>query len=153
MFQRHVADDQDRRKRRRRAWLGRALALLLVFGLASLCGGSGPVPHLDLDMVSATNPTPPSNVTATGGNTVLDLSWSASTELTTSGYRVYLDDVAVLDTTARSVTVTGLQNGRTYVVTVATLSDVLGTTYEGTTRSTPVNGRRTTASRRPLPRG
>ncbi|MCV2489371.1 fibronectin type III domain-containing protein, partial [Geodermatophilus sp. YIM 151500] len=138
-------DRDDERRRRRAAWFWRVLALLLVFCLATLCGGSAPMRTPSLDPVSTQQPVPPADVRVTAeGDRYLDVAWSAAPETALTGYNVYLDadtepaaSVAAPTTTAR---LTGLTNGRTYAVTVTTRTQgFLFTPYEGV-RSAPASG-------------
>ncbi|WP_147252111.1 fibronectin type III domain-containing protein [Blastococcus sp. TF02-9] len=87
-----------------------------------------------------TDPAPPTNVVAARADRALALSWTAPGEISVSGYDVFLDGVLAASPTTTSVTVTGLTNGRSYVVTVRTHTTFLGATYTGTTASTPATG-------------
>jgi chitodextrinase len=131
-------------RRRRGGWWLRLVVLGLLFGAVGLMGGSAPVrlPSPALQPVSVTDPLPPATVTVTGADRSLDVSWSPSTESFVTGYRIYLDDATTpaATSTTTSVVVPDLVNGRTYSVTVSTVTTFVGTEYEGTTRSTPEFG-------------
>ena len=120
---------------RRPRWLLHVVALL-VLGVLVTVGG---LPSPGLRLASTTDPVPPTNVTATAADRALAISWTASTESFISGYKVYLDGVLAASPTGTSATVTGLVNGRGYVVTVRTVTTLVGTS-EGTTASEPVTG-------------
>jgi fibronectin type 3 domain-containing protein len=112
-----------------------ALALVVVLG-----GGGGDGDGARLQPASYTNPTPPTNVTAAPADRSLVVSWTASTEPGVVGYRVWVDGVPGQTTTTTSATVTGLVNGRSYVITVRAGTLVAGNATEGTTPSAAVTG-------------
>ena len=125
------------RRRGARALLRVLVALCVVAGLG-LSAGTAPGPASpDLRTASVADPVPPTGVTATPGDRQLALSWTASPEAFVSGYNVYFDGVLKTNATGTSTTVTGLVNGRTYVVTIRTVTNFFGTS-EGTTASTPL---------------
>jgi chitodextrinase len=124
---------------RRRAWILRALAVLVVAAAVPLAGTSPTVPAPQLQLVSLTDPVPPTNVVAVSADRALTISWTASTEGSITGYRVYLDGALKASPTGPSASVTGLVNGQSYVVTVTTVTSFIGT-WEGATGSSPVNG-------------
>jgi chitodextrinase len=140
-----VEQDQEQRRVRRRAEERRRRALAWLCGLLLLAGavllattGVGPsTPPLEL--VSFSDPTPPTNVVPASADRALAISWSASGEPFGTGYKVYLDGVLKATVTGTSTTVTGLVNGRGYAVTVTTTTSFLGTSHEGA-GSTPVTG-------------
>ncbi|MFQ1000414.1 fibronectin type III domain-containing protein [Modestobacter sp. SSW1-42] len=115
------------------------MAAVLTAGTL-LSGSGGPPSAPGLQATSYTNPTPPSNVTTTPADRSLLVSWTASTEPGVVGYRVWVDGVPGPTTTTTSATVTGLVNGRSYVITVRAGTLVAGTATEGTTASAPVTG-------------
>ncbi|UOY03809.1 fibronectin type III domain-containing protein [Blastococcus sp. PRF04-17] len=124
---------------RRRSWLPRALALLVVAGTVAV-SGHAPLATPALRTASATDPAPPTDVVAASADRALHVSWTAPAGETVTGYRVRLDGVLVASPTGTSVTLAGLVNGRSYVVTVITRSSFLGLPTEGTTASVPVTG-------------
>ncbi|GAB4081700.1 hypothetical protein GCM10028783_26490 [Modestobacter muralis] len=126
------------RSTQRRSWAVGAAAVLTV--AAGVSGSGGPVGAPQLQAVSYTNPTPPSNVSTVPADRSLLVSWTASTEPGVVGYRVWVDGVPGPTTTTTSATVTGLVNGRSYVITVRAGTLVAGTATEGTTGSPPVTG-------------
>ncbi len=90
-------------------------------------GESAPTAAVSATPVGA--PGTVSGLTATGGDTTIEVTW---TPLTTTaagpvtGYHVYLDGVfavTVPDATSASTTLAGLTNGTTYTVTVAAYGD------------------------------
>ena len=122
-----------------------ALLLLLVLVLGAL--GGGPVPSPALQTASTTNPVPPGNVKATGGNGSLTITWDPVTETGLTGYRVYFNGTqrATVTGTATTATVTGLTNGQLYEnITVRTTTSQILIPYEGVdsapTSGTPHNG-------------
>jgi large repetitive protein len=131
---------RTRAEERRRRRVG-FLAALLLLGCAVLAATTAVGPSsTPLEMVSFSNPNPPTNVVATSADRALNISWSASNEPFAIGYRVYLDGVLSASPAGTSTTVSGLVNGQGYVVTVVTVTSFLGTTYVGTITSTPVTG-------------
>ncbi len=121
---------------RRRAWILRALAVLVVAAAVPLAGTSPTVPAPQLQLVSLTDPVPPTNVVAVSADRALTISWTASTEGSITGYRVYLDGALEASPTGPSASVSGLVNGQSYVVTVTTVTSFIGT-WEGATGSSP----------------
>ncbi|WP_448613984.1 fibronectin type III domain-containing protein [Modestobacter sp. URMC 112] len=125
--------------RRRRGWGARTLlSLLLLAGV--LVGAVPPADSPALRPASTTDPVPPTNVAATGADRALAVSWTASAEAFITGYRVFVDGTLAASPTGTSAMLGGLVNGHTYNVTVRTVTSFLGTTYVGTTASTPVLG-------------
>jgi hypothetical protein len=66
---------------RRRTWVVRALALLVVPAAVALAGTGPSLPAPDLQLVSTTDPQPPTGVTAVSTDRGLDISWTAPAEL------------------------------------------------------------------------
>ncbi|RBY95954.1 hypothetical protein DQ237_12550 [Blastococcus sp. TF02-8] len=125
---------------RARRWTLRGLAALLVAATLLLPGTDPGLPEPQLRTVSAFNPVPPTNVTVTGVDRALNVSWTAAAEATVTGYVVYLDGTEVARPTTTSATLPGLVNGRAYSVTVTTRSSVWGFATEGQTASAAVPG-------------
>ena len=117
----------------------RTLAVLLLLAVLTGVGSPSRLPTPQLRLASATDPAPPTNVTATGVDRALNVSWTASAEAFITRYDVFLDGAAVAATssTTTTATVSGLVNGRQYLVTVKTVTNVLGVEYVGTTASSP----------------
>ena len=112
----------------------RLLAALLALATVALAGGER-LTSPALQPVSLSDPAPPTDVTITPGDQQLAISWTApANETLISGYKVYLDGVERAAPTGTSVTITALTNGRTYSVTVRT---VTLNTNTGTTSSAP----------------
>ena len=135
-------DQQHARTLRPGRRRGRALRAAVVAGalaLAALGSGSSSV-STPLVPVSLTDPAPPADVVATAGDRALAVSWSPSPEPGVLGYRVWVDGAPGPITQTTSATLPGLVNGRSYVITVRSGTQVAGTTYEGTTASSPVSG-------------
>ncbi|SDP65668.1 fibronectin type 3 domain-containing protein [Klenkia soli] len=120
---------------------------MLVAGLAGLLAlttvGSPTVPaNPDLQLASATDGLPPTNVVITPGNGQFSqVSWTASTEPTVTGYRVYVGSTLnqTVNGTTTTAPITGLVNGTDYTVRVVTRSqggflDLV--TYYGTVAAT-----------------
>ncbi|TML04816.1 MAG: hypothetical protein E6G41_11225, partial [Actinobacteria bacterium] len=87
-----------------------------------------------------TPPSTPTNVKATGGDTQVALSWSASSDdVGATGYRVYRDGSLVGSPSGTSFTDTGLTDGMTYGYRVAA-TDAAGnvSAQSGTVSATPV---------------
>ena len=116
-------------------WAVRALALLVLCATIATAGPAVPTPSLQ--PASTSNPVPPTNVTAVPADRALGVSWTASTEGFITGYRVYVDGSLAASPAGTSTTLTGLVNGRSYAITVTTVTNFI-VTYEGTTASTPV---------------
>jgi chitodextrinase len=138
-------DQHDARRQPSRRRGGRALrlaAVVVALALVALGGGSSSVhlPSPRIQPVSVTDPVPPTDVVVTSADRALAVSWTASTESFVSGYRVYLDGVLAASPATTSASITSLVNGRSYVVTVRTVTTVLNSSYEGTTASSPVIG-------------
>ncbi|WP_146146051.1 fibronectin type III domain-containing protein [Geodermatophilus tzadiensis] len=111
----------------------------MLVGLA--LSGSGSVRQPDLATASFADPVPPTNVSAVGSDRALTVSWTApASESFVSGYDVFLDNDIKASPAGTSAVITGLVNGHTYTVTVRTRTALLGSTGEGSTRSTPVTG-------------
>lgn len=125
---------------RRRAGRGlRAVAVVVAVTVVALGGGESSVPT-PLVPVSLTDPAPPTDVVVTPADRALAVSWSPSREPGVLGYRVWVDGAPGPITQTTSATLSGLVNGRSYVVTVRSGTQQAGTTYEGTTASSPVTG-------------
>ena len=130
---------------RSRGRLPRLLAVVLAVLAVALCGQ--PVPSPQLETVSTQDPAPPASVVVTGADRALVVSWSASAETATSGYRVFVDAETTprvtTNATTRTATITGLTNGREYTVTVRTVTTetvfLIPNTYVGQP-SAPVRG-------------
>ena len=90
----------------------------------------------DSDATATVNATPqanpPTNLTATPGNTIVNLSWTAAagreldllsttTDRAISGYRVYRNSTAITTVTGTTYQDTGLSNGTSYSFYVTTL--------------------------------
>ena len=135
----HEQDAGSGPSRRRPRWMVRAVALLVLATTAA--GGVAPAqpPFRELLLASATNPAPPTGVTVTGGDRTLTVSWTAPGEAFITRYDVFLDGgpVAVTSSTTTAATISGLVNGREYLVTVKTVTNVLGVEYVGSTASSP----------------
>ncbi|TFV89968.1 fibronectin type III domain-containing protein [Blastococcus sp. CT_GayMR16] len=132
--------DPWRRRSRARTVVSGALALLVLVLAAGTTCGPAALPAPPLRLASTTSPAPPTNVNPAPIDRALNISWTAPAETFISGYRVFLDGTLVASPTGTSATVTGLVNGRGYVVTVTTVTFFLGTTYVGTTPSSAVTG-------------
>jgi chitodextrinase len=116
----------------------RALAVGLVLGTVALAGPTAP-PSPGLRTASSTNPVPPTNVTVTPTDRALTVSWTAAADTFVTGYRVYLDNTLKASPTGTSATIGSLVNGRSYSVTVTTVS-TLGIAHEGTTSTAALPG-------------
>lgn len=64
---------------------------------------------------------PPSNLTATAGNRLVELSWTAATPAGVSGYRIYRDEAFLNDEPGTSYTDNSVSNGVLYSYHVTTL--------------------------------
>ncbi len=115
------------------------LAVLLVLAVLAGVGSPSRLPSPQLRLASATDPAPPTNVTATGADGALVVTWTAPGEAFITRYDVFLDGatVAATSSTTTSATVSGLVNGRQYLVTVKTVTNVVGVEYVGSTASSP----------------
>ncbi|WP_139173540.1 fibronectin type III domain-containing protein [Geodermatophilus telluris] len=126
------------------------MALAAVVLLCGVLPAGGPAPRAGdsaLQPASFADPAPPTNVVTASADRALRISWTASTEANVSSYDVSVHDtVTNSDTvtnvagTATSTTVSGLLNGRSYVVTLRTRTALLFSTGVGSTTSTPVTG-------------
>ena len=121
------------------ARLLRALAVLLVLAVLAGAGSTSRLPSPALRLVSATDPAPPTNVTATAADRALVVTWTAPGEAFITRYDVFLDGASspVTSSATTTATISGLVNGRQYLVTVKTVTTVLGVEYVGSTASSP----------------
>ncbi|MFP5372120.1 MAG: fibronectin type III domain-containing protein, partial [Actinomycetes bacterium] len=117
----------------------RTLAALLVLAVLAAVGPAPRLPSPALQPVSATDPVPPTDVTATAADRALVVSWTAPGEAFITRYDVFLDGASspVTSSTTTTATISGLVNGRQYLVTVKTVTNFLGVTYVGTAASSP----------------